>query len=604
MDVKTLNMPLYKAMSILSHIREEECEAIYETGDYESALHDWIDSTEWQPGDDIKVSCQVSPLWEYSGVNDYTPSAVKSEDAMSYSLLCEATGSTNFPYSPQQPVTEFSSTFSDIEADRIAGYLASTNVNFYSAKHVDPTHFTKIYGCRFGSLSVGNVLAIKKILNGTITGITTSTVAKANTLDDYSTLSIVRYVNAYYDNLGTQHYTGRYNNYIGSSTENRVNSIINSIFSLGNSSGYTSDIDFDMETNFYIFETNEECDYYLRTGDASKAIRRGSEKPAKDRLAKLYYRSKVIKRPINGGADTVETIGSSHIDITIQYATNDGTIISNPTKSIVGYVNTGNVPNDMTTHFGNINWVAKQGTKITEVVQVGPEGSWKPGTLPKFATTTGFYGPYIYDGYIYESSYDTNMLIFANQNDAVAYLQGNTSVKAIGGGRGKFNWNKNIGDQISYNDSPNFTGGGMSSCWVLDEAGLQDLAPVFTTGLTSREMVNPDDPNEGYLVNQTSATIRSLAMYGEPIDMVCDLFWLPFDPSEFYTGNYTAIQVGKTVIESIMPMTKVAIGAGSAIWATAVTSNPDLRKLPEILNDKLNAISENTNVTVQERGMQ
>lgn len=324
----------------------------------------------------------------------------------------------------------------------------------------------------------------------------------------------------------------------------------------------------DIYTSEYVFTSIEDAYNYLDTGDPINAIQVAQkEKPAKDRLAELYYNSVVVRRPINGGADTVERVGRSDIIIKIQYATNDGTLISNPNRAIVGYVNINNEPNDMTSHFGNIIWVAKQGTKITELRQIGPLGGWEGSGLPNFANTTGFYGPYIYDGYIYESDYNTNMLIFANQNDALAYLSGSNSVKAIGGGRGKFNDNKIIGDKTVYNTSSGSPETDMSSCWILNANQVDELANIFATGLTTWE-----SDNNNLLVNQLISTERSFYAHSEPINAVCDLFWLPIDPTEFCNTSLSHISFVRDTYGLAETVGKFVDSTGSVVKTTY--SNP------------------------------
>lgn len=274
------------------------------------------------------------------------------------------------------------------------------------------------------------------------------------------------------------------------------------------------------------FKDNASARRYLLFGDDSGEIGGGEGEPAEDRLTTLYYQDTVIRR---GQRSAVKEEWFKHsIKFEIQYKKNDGTLITPPRMSIVGYVTDLNQST-----FSNINWVYADGVKVKEskwsygeISGSQHHGENPPDTIPEVMC---FYGNTTIAPYEFESKYYTNMLIFANEEDARAFLGGDkTRIPLYDGANGKIKGD-GVGDPIIYNTQAE--GGAhssMSECWLMTQSQLDNLASIFTSNLTLAESQSSD-----VFYKSWTSFIRGLDMYNNPIDMVCDLFWLPINISEY-----------------------------------------------------------------------
>lgn len=313
--------------------------------------------------------------------------------------------------------------------------------------------------------------------------------------------------------------------------------------------------------NFKLFKTRQGAVKYLATGDNSDEVE--SEDPtgdlAEDREVTLYYESDIFSRSYNSSTST--HIGASNIHFRVQYKNNKGEEIVNPYRAICGYVANNNMPND-TNRFGNIVWIANNNINLIETKQHPVSGTIAPSkSIPNYNNTTGFYPPYITNNTIYDARYRTNMRIFANEQDALNFLNGGNPTP-IGESGNQFNPSGFIGDKTVFNDGHDLNGGGMSSCWIMNESQLEDLANVFTTGLTTVE-----EDNNGVIVNITKTCARAFASHGEPIDAVVDLFWIPFDPTEFVNTGASSFQLNRDDIASASSLIKVVTESGDTVKA-------------------------------------
>lgn len=285
----------------------------------------------------------------------------------------------------------------------------------------------------------------------------------------------------------------------------------------------------------------------------------GGDDLAEDREVTLYYESDISSRTYNSATST--HIGASNIHFRVQYKNNKGEEIVNPYRAICGYVTNNNVPND-SNRFGNIIWVANNNINLLETEQHPVSGSMVTSkTIPNYANTTGFFPPYIDDDTIYDARYRTNMRIFANEQDALDFLNGDNPTP-IGESGNKFNPNGFIGDKTVFNDGHDMAGGGMSSCWIMNESQLEDLASVFTTGLTKVEEQDGD-----LVINITKTCARAFASHGEPIDAVVDLFWLPFDPSEFVITGASSFTLSQDDLSTATSLLKITAQSGDVVKA-------------------------------------
>lgn len=276
------------------------------------------------------------------------------------------------------------------------------------------------------------------------------------------------------------------------------------------------------------FQSHADALAYLKYGiDNSLDEDSGeSDEPAEDRLTTLYYQDTVIRR---GQRSAVKEDWFKHsIKFEIQYKKNDGTLITPPRMSIVGYVTDLNQST-----FSNINWVYADGVKVKEskwsygeISGSQHHGENPPDSIPEVMC---FYGNTTIAPYEFESKYYTNMKIFANEEDARAFLNGDkTRIPLYDGANGKIKGD-GVGDPIIYNTQAE--GGAhssMSECWLMTQSQLDNLASIFTSNLTLAESQSSD-----VFYKSWTSFVRGLDMYNNPIDMVCDLFWLPINISEY-----------------------------------------------------------------------
>lgn len=70
---------------------------------------------------------------------------------------------------------------------------------------------------------------------------------------------------------------------------------------------------------------------------------------------------------------------------------------------------------------------------------------------------------------------------------------------------------------------------GLSECWLLDTANVSKLATVFNT------TIDRSNPGASELV--IAEWVQGLSCYSNPLDVVCDLFYMPINVSEYITGS-------------------------------------------------------------------
>lgn len=340
-------------------------------------------------------------------------------------------------------------------------------------------------------------------------------------------------------------------------------------------------------------KTMTDAEEYLEDGDTDHLSGGGFEPEpieeiAEDREVVMYYESDIYKRNYNSSTST--RVGASTIHFTIQYKNEMGEEIVNPYRSICGYVASNNEPND-DTRFGNIIWVANNNINLIKTEQNLASGGFVVSkTIPTYSKTTGFYPPYIDSTTIYDARYRTNMRIFANEQDARDFLSGGNPTP-IGESGNQFNPNGFIGDKTVFNDGHDMAGGGMSSCWIMNESQLEDLANVFTTGLTTVE-----EQNDGVIINVTKTCARAFASHGEPIDAVVDLFWIPFDPSEFITSGRSSFQIGRDDLASATSLIKLLTQSGDTVIAHG---NRSIGKSNEFVGNVVDSIGDMFENTTQ-----
>lgn len=346
-----------------------------------------------------------------------------------------------------------------------------------------------------------------------------------------------------------------------------------------------------------VFKTYDGARAYFNDGSLDDLIDgepTPDEELAEDREVTLYYESDIFSRAYN--SSTSIHIGASTIHFRVQYKNNKGDEIVNPYRAICGYVANNNVPND-SNRFGNIVWVANNNINLLETKQHPVNGSIAPSkSIPNYNNTTGFYPPYIDNNAIYDARYRTNMRIFANEQDALDFLGGGNPTP-IGESGNQFNPNGFIGDKTVFNDGHDLKGGGMSSCWIMNESQLEDLANVFTTGLTKVEEQDGD-----LIINITKTCARAFASHGEPIDAVVDLFWLPFDPSEFVIAGSSSFTLSQDDLSTATSLLKITAQSGDVVKAHGTRSFGESKEFVENVVDTMGGMFGTTIQKVQNVG--
>lgn len=296
---------------------------------------------------------------------------------------------------------------------------------------------------------------------------------------------------------------------------------------------------FDFKVSCKMFATQNGLEKYKDTGDDSEDIEHLIPTPegdvAEDRKVELFYNSTIYKAPVNS-TEPPEKFGASSVKFTVQYKKNDGTVLLAPEQSIVGYCAETAFVNQ---YYGNIKWKKNAAAKILNISAQQTyleNGEWKTRTFDNIAVDAfpwndksfGFIGVYEDAGYQYTCKYGTNIRIYYNESDADATLGGDPTKQPINtpttGKDGV------IGEPTIYNLQENDVSNDMSSCWILDKNALNELAAVFATGCKTLK-----DDEGTTLGTVVESSLRSLMAHAEPVDMVCDLFYLPFNPEEF--GN-------------------------------------------------------------------
>lgn len=297
---------------------------------------------------------------------------------------------------------------------------------------------------------------------------------------------------------------------------------------------------FDFELSCKLFKNYNGLKEYQTTGNTESEI--GGEPtpeiPAVDRQTTLYLKCDVMQRS-NDPTAAPEKIKSVSIEFVVQYKTNSGEAIGtgNPRTGVVGIVT-----NTLDSQLFNIWYKQPNDTaKRCKVYKMYVDtGNGRHEVDPKTWTFTsadrlGIYKTEVYkDNNIFYGNIRTNMLIFANEAAAEGYINkdydpttGKLPAPILDGDR-TYSPDLPTGDKLTYNGIQTMPTGGLSECWLLDAAGLEQLASIFKTGLTIEE-----NEEFGFFETTLLSTVRGLSMYNSPIDMIVDMFWIPIDISDY-----------------------------------------------------------------------
>lgn len=83
-------------------------------------------------------------------------------------------------------------------------------------------------------------------------------------------------------------------------------------------------------------------------------------------------------------------------------------------------------------------------------------------------------------------------------------------------------------DMISAENGANYDCG-LSECWLLDTENVSKLASIFNT------TIDRSSPDASELV--LAEWVQGLSCYSNPLDVVCDLFYMPINVSDYITGS-------------------------------------------------------------------
>lgn len=83
-------------------------------------------------------------------------------------------------------------------------------------------------------------------------------------------------------------------------------------------------------------------------------------------------------------------------------------------------------------------------------------------------------------------------------------------------------------DMISAENGANYDCG-LSECWLLDTENVSKLASIFNT------TIDRSNPGASELV--LAEWVQGLSCYSNPLDVVCDLFYMPINVSDYISGS-------------------------------------------------------------------
>lgn len=130
-------------------------------------------------------------------------------------------------------------------------------------------------------------------------------------------LKNVLYTEAMYRDysIGGQTYTGRYKDWLSTGREfNNFSSMFDNLFYSVTSTRPLSKNRITLTTNFLLFENEVDLNYYLQTGDASKALDYSGATEGEEGEKYLYCITKENTAPIRMGRELpVSTISSLHM---------------------------------------------------------------------------------------------------------------------------------------------------------------------------------------------------------------------------------------------------------------------------------------------------
>lgn len=483
---------------------------------------DTIKTAEWESGT-IKVTINAD---EGTTLQDAKPTnSIAGFPYTNYTRLIDPDDpatKTLFPLVAPPLIEHDISSEMEVTADRVAGYFSNDmTLGAYKCSNEDSTNEYEI------ATSNTPTLVVRKNSGGTlstITGFISGTGASIN-----KNVCFYRYSYAYYMKL-TDYADGYYyrRGTVGSKINN-INDIIKSV-----STQFTSSCMATFETNFLIFENQTDCDYYLQTGDSSKAVKFETELPT---VKRWYIKSKIYKCDDNLKTNkTLVQQNDSNYDFDKTLSGYAGT------RPIAGYIDQSN-DNEY-----NIIMVKNPNSNFVE-------GSEKLGNAEPIEEIKEFNEmsndvwswsvPFPYNNRYYYGSNNTNIPIFANINMVYAYFNGlideNSSLNKGGNYEGR---DVDLGepkDKTTFNSASSI--------------GLFDTVYSCTTALQCKAVrdIIYDETNMDNILD-------GLKLNGEtPLSFIIDSFEIPFDVSPWCEElTATALSLGTYVAQLETPINVLA----------------------------------------------
>lgn len=96
----------------------------------------------------------------------------------------------------------------------------------------------------------------------------------------------------------------------------------------------------------------------------------------------------------------------------------------------------------------------------------------------------------------------------------------------------------NSDDMIGAENGANYDCG-LSECWLLDTTNVSKLASIFNT------TIDRSSPGATELV--FAEWVQGLSCYSNPLDVVCDLFYMPINVSDYITGSSKSFTLQQSI---------------------------------------------------------
>lgn len=478
----------YQILQNLTKLTPEAVESIITTGTLDNE-QPFLTTSEWSHGDRVTATLRVDDSEVVGGASgtyiDPDLPVIRTNR-----LTLEERSTPFYP-----PIKESVVTCStEIDAVRVGGYFrGADDIN---AIVYEPTEPSTRY--RKGLRGYVPDIYVKSFnTNGQISDITTVTLGQTFGFS-YNLMQYMYYFDTYeHDYVYSWSKTNGYNTF---------NSLLRGLLWFD----YVCKTDISVEFNFLMFETETDLNYYLKTGDSSKAIR--PKEKEKEEIEKYIYCDTMHNSlPIKDGATSFQ-----YNALRLFYNANaDGL---NGSRPVVGFID------ESSSNWYNIKLIENDNIEYTN------KALEKLGATDEFSEIDGLvqalnpawtYSELVTvgSGFFY-GDYNTNIPIFANESLARDYLNGliDESQSISGGGAVPSIKNK-TGQELKetlFNNGNGYTVGSETLCLSYGQC-VEFFNLLFTSDESIIEQIK-----------------TGLQFYGtNPVDCIVDFFAIPFNASTF-----------------------------------------------------------------------